>query len=612
LGAVSLLAPFGLAALALSIPLVVLYMLRSRRSGVEVSSVRLWEGEEEFVSSSVPWKRLEITAALLLQLLALVLFALALARPFFREATLLGPHTVLVVDTSGSMATAGRMEAARAELLEMVSEASDEKLVSIVEAGPQARVLTAFSREPSTLTGVVEELDAGGGTADLEGAVRLARGLATPDRPTTMLLLSDGAVEGAVTEPVSDGRHLLFDAVDDNLAITGFGPGDAGEGVARVFVEVTSFSGSPATAPVAITVDGLEVGTVDFDLGPGESRRQLFPIDAGPGQVVEARLLTGPDGNALDDTASLVLTGGTQLAVATTGEVSPFLDALLAAMPGVARPQGTEPDLVVMDGGDGSTIDRPTWMIRPEVPPDGVDVVGRLDNPVITFTQPGEPLIDGLDFSTVTVAEADIVQAEGWVPIVSAGDVPLILLGEVDGHRAVYFTFDPVRSNLPVQVTFPVLGARIIDWLAGSRLGAEAVADAGTPIPVAPPAGASTVVTTPAGETVELDASVLEFARTEQPGIYRVGYVDAVGEPVGEVLATRRFVAAESAASPRTIAVVEPEDGGLEDTTLIREWAPLIVALLLALVLFEWWVAFGRPRPWRRDRRRPTSGTVAT
>ncbi len=129
---------------------------------------------------------------------------------------------------------------------------------------------------------------------------------------------------------------------------------------------------------------------------------------------------------------------------------------------------------------------------------------------------------------------------------------------------------------------------------------------------MAPPAGASTVVTTPAGETVELDASVLEFARTEQPGIYRVGYVDADGEPVGEVLATRRFVAAESAASPRAIAVVEPDDGGLEDTTLIREWAPLIVALLLALVLLEWWVALGRPRLWRRDRRRPTSGTVAT
>jgi Ca-activated chloride channel homolog len=608
----SLLTPIGLAALALSIPLLVLYMLKSRRSGVEVSSVRLWDGEEEFVSSSVPWRRLEITATLVLQLLALALFALALARPFFRESTLLGPHTVLVVDTSGSMASAGRMDAAKAELVELVAAASDDKLVSIVEAGPQARVLAAFSRQPGTLTEVVEGLAAGGGTADLEGAIRLARGLATPDRPTAMLLLSDGGVEGVVDEPIADARHLLFDAVDDNLAITGFGPGDAGEGVARVFVEVTSFSGSPVTAPVAITVDGLDVGTVDFELQPGESARQLFPIDAGPGQVIEARLVTGPDGNPHDDTAAMVLSGAAQLAVATTGEVSPFLDALLAAMPGVARPQGTQPDLVVMDGGDASAIDRPMWMIRPEVPPDGVDVVGRLDNPAITFMQPGEPLLDGLDFSTVTVAEADIVQAEGWVPIVSAGDVPLILLGEVDGHRAVYFTFDPVRSNLPVQVTFPVLGARIIDWLAGSRLGAEAVADAGTPIAVAPPAGASTVIATPAGDSVELDSSVLEYTRTELPGIYRVTYVDADGERVGEVLATRRYVSAESASPPRAIAMVEPEAGGLQDTTLIREWAPLISALLLALVLLEWWVAFGRPRPWRRSGRRPSSGTVAT
>ena len=199
------------------------------------------------------------------------------------------------------------------------------------------------------------------------------------------------------------------------------------------------------------------------------------------------------------------------------------------------------------------------------------------------------------------------------MPIVSAGDVPLILLGEVDGHRAVYFTFDPVRSNLPVQVTFPVLGARIIDWLAGNRLGAEAVADAGTPIPV----GAARRRLRRGDDTRRRDGRrsmprCWSSPAPEQPGIYRVSYVDADGSRVGEVLATRRYVAAESAATPRAIAVVEPDDGGLEDTTLIREWAPLILALLLALVLLEWWVAFGRPRPWRRDRRRPTTGTVAT
>ena len=161
----------------------------------------------------------------------------------------------------------------------------------------------------------------------------------------------------------------------------------------------------------------------------------------------------------------------------------------------------------------------------------------------ITFTQSGDPLLDGLDLSTVAIAEADIVQAEGWVPLVAAGDVPLILLGEVDGHRVVYFTFDPVRSNLPVQVTFPVLGARIIDWLAGNRLGAEAVADAGTPIAISPPAGASAVVTTPTGD-VGRPRLLGSGVRPTPSSRASTGSPTStpMGSRVGEVLATRRYV----------------------------------------------------------------------
>ena len=50
----SLLAPAALGLLALSVPLVVLYMLRSRRRRVEVPSVALWEAEEQNVSAALP------------------------------------------------------------------------------------------------------------------------------------------------------------------------------------------------------------------------------------------------------------------------------------------------------------------------------------------------------------------------------------------------------------------------------------------------------------------------------------------------------------------------------------------------------------------------------
>jgi len=600
MGAVSLLAPAALGLLALSVPLVVMYMLRSRRRGVDVTSTLLWEDEKEFVSAALPWQRLRITAAMVLQLLALALFALVLSRPFFRETTLLGPHTVLIVDTSGSMALAARLDAAKTEMRTLVAEASAEQLISIVEAGPRARVLAAFSRDPGQLAGIVAGLVAGGGTEDLEGALRLARGLATPDRPTTVLFLSDGGPAQVLEEPVSDARHLVFDATGDNVAITGLGTNPVGEGPARIFVEVASFSSHTATVDVSLTVDDLEVGMVAMTLPPGERRREVVAVDAGPGQVVEAAVVAAADANPLDDTAAVVLTGTAALGVTVVGEGSPFLDALLLATPGVTVPEGRPPDVVIVDGGSPDVVDRPAWLIRPETPPDGVRLEGVVDNPLITFARTGEPLLEGLDLAQVAIARADIVAAPGWLPILSAGEAPLILLGEIDGHRVVYFTFDLVASNLPVQVSFPILGSRILDWLGGTRLGTAATADAGTPLALTPPQGSSSRVKTPDGSVVEVPAGVIEFTLADQPGVYRVDYVAADGSIAPGSIVTRRFAVGEAAGASRRIAVTEPVAAAGEEATLVREWAPALIALLLLLVLVEWWVAFGRPRLRRR------------
>ncbi len=593
----SLLAPAALGLFALSIPLTVLYMLRSRRQRVEVSSTRLWEGEQEFVSAALPWQRLKITAALILQLLALAAFALLLARPSYEEATLLGPHTVLVIDTSGSMALAGRLDAAKEEARSLVADASDAQLVSVVEAGSRARVVAAFERDPSALRAGIDGLEASGGVEDLEGALRLARGLATPDRPTTILLLTDGGLEGAVTEPIGNARQIAFDAVADNVAITAFGAGAPGEGASRLFLEVANFSDRSTTAVVETRVDGLEVGTTTLSLEPGARTRRYLPLDAGPGQVVEAEILGSGDGNPLDDRATAILGSDASLTVAVLGEGSPYLDALIDSLPGFGPPVGTSPDLVIRDGGSAAAVDRPTWLIAPETPPPGVTVTGRLENPVVTYQRPSEPLLEGLDLSDLAVAEADIVSARGWLPLVQAGDVPLVLLGEVDGHRAVYFTFDVVRSSLPVQVAFPILGARILDWLGGGQLGTAATATAGEPIPLAPPAGTTTRITMPDGSTRAIDAAARAFLDTGAPGIYTIDYLFADGAVAGESVAARQFAAVEATGGSRSLATGGTGTGEVAEATLLREWAPWVLGLVLALVLLEWWVAFGRPRP---------------
>ncbi len=596
----SLLAPAALGLLSLSIPLVVLYMLRSRRRLLEVPSIRLWEDEEQHVSAALPWQRLKITAALVLQLLALAGFAFLLARPFFREQTLLGPHTVLIIDTSGSMATSGRFDAALGEARNLAADASDARLVSVVEAGSRPRVLTAFSREPGPVLAALDRLSVGGSVEDLESAIRLARGLSTPDRPTTLLILSDGGTAGAFEEPVTSARHVPFDATGDDVAVTAFGTGVPGEGASRVFIEVANFSARLRDVRAELLVDGLAAGSVAMTLEPGARNQEIVPVDAGPGQVVEVRLAGDPDANPVDDASALVLSEVSRLTVTIAGEGSPFLDALVAALPGTGPAREAPPDIVILDGGSADIVDRPAWLLAPEVPPEGVRIVGRVENPIVTYQRPSEPILEGLDLSSLAIAEADIVEAPGWLPLVRAGDVPLVLLGEVDGNRAVYFTFDIARSNLPVQVGFPVFGARIIDHLGGSRLSTAGTAVAGTPIPLTPPPGGAAVVTPPKGDGETVTPGVLEYSRTATPGVYRVGYLDADGAPAGSAVYARQFAASEAAAPARSIATVLDDAPDLEDTSLLREWAPLILAMLLAVVMVEWWIAYGRPLPRRR------------
>ena len=308
----SFLVPGALALFALSIPLLVLYMLRSRRQRFEVPSVMLWAGEEEFVSAAVPWQRLKITGALLLQLLALAAFAILLSRPFFEEETLLGPHTVLIVDTSGSMAMEGRLDAAKERAVELAAEASDAQLISIVDGGPNPRVLAAFSRDPEGLRQAIATLSPTGGSDELGEALRLARGLATPDRPTSILFLGDGGIPGSVAEPVTNAIHVPFDASGDNVAITGFGAGP-GEGQTRMFLELTSYSNKPELVTAQLTVDGLPIGSIDAELDPGERAQKAIAVDAGPGDIVTVALIDHTDSLALDDTSAAVLSGSAEV-----------------------------------------------------------------------------------------------------------------------------------------------------------------------------------------------------------------------------------------------------------------------------------------------------------
>ncbi|WP_437288662.1 VWA domain-containing protein [Sorangium sp. So ce406] len=179
----SLLAPGGLWLLALLGPLVLLYILKIKRSRRRVPSTWLWAAAQRDLMARAPFRRLIAQLPLVLQALALALLALALARPASRGRAFTGDHVAIILDTSASMSAAARSPSGEAttrielgkrlarDLLSGLTPGSD---ALILEAGRDARLVAALDRDLVRLKAAVDTVAAREVEGDLGAAVALA------------------------------------------------------------------------------------------------------------------------------------------------------------------------------------------------------------------------------------------------------------------------------------------------------------------------------------------------------------------------------------------------------------------------------------------------------
>ena len=147
----------------------------------------------------------------------------------------------------------------------------------------------AFARDPELVTAALTSLTPTGGRADLSGALRLARGLATPDRPTNVLIFSDGGDVTLPEEPVVGAEFVRFDDFGPNLAVTAWSLEPSTEGTTRAFLQVSNFSGRVRPVRAEVSVNGLSAGLVDLEVPALGAARATTPVDAGPGDVVSVQ-----------------------------------------------------------------------------------------------------------------------------------------------------------------------------------------------------------------------------------------------------------------------------------------------------------------------------------
>ncbi|MBD3306078.1 VWA domain-containing protein, partial [candidate division KSB3 bacterium] len=222
------LSPVMLLTLGLIPLLILIHALKPRPKELDVTNLFLWQEVFREHRSRLTLDRLRKNLPLLLQILVVVLLALALTRPVWQYLTRNTGNILLVIDTSASMQTrtaAGtRFEQARQQALEVIDQADPHQEILIVDAGHTPSIASGFVADRAKAKELVNALTPSDAPGRLEQAVYLALSFVNPAQEDVIYLLTDGA--GQQLSDVLQTHHnlvpILMSGGERNVGITKF------------------------------------------------------------------------------------------------------------------------------------------------------------------------------------------------------------------------------------------------------------------------------------------------------------------------------------------------------------------------------------------------------
>jgi Ca-activated chloride channel homolog len=553
--------PLALLGLLFVPAVIAMYLLKLRRDEAVVPSTLLWTRLVADIEANAPWQKLRRSLLLLLQLLLVIALALLAARPFLERTAGLARDIVLVMDTSASMAATDvvpdRLTAAKQVAIEALKDLPTGGKVSVIAADRSARIVVNESRDLSRVRQAIDGIPVTQSRGDLGDALELASKLAARSGDAQVLVATDAALArtplARVAAPI---KVLTVGRERKNQAIVALAIRTSPSAVTRsVFVSVANLDLVEAARRLEVWGDDrlLEVRDVRLDA----QRRSDVIIDDLPREVrtVEVRLVganpaatAAPDQLAVDDRAWAIVPPDRTRLILVVGEGDPYLETALSFLPDVElygnlpseygpasqRKDGRDWDLIIFEGYLPATLPKtPILAIAPPRSSALGDVSGTLTNPGIGTLDPDEPVLRFVDLSTTHISAATKLTAPTWARTIVPGPrgAPLLYAGTRDGLKQAVLAFEPRRSDLPLQVAFPILLANLTGELFSSSTAPTEAVEPGTPVQLVIPSGAKGLsVARPDGSVTELvpsttagvAGSAVTFAATDLPGVYTV------------------------------------------------------------------------------------------
>jgi len=429
---VTLLSPWTLAlAAGIFLPiLLALYMLRLRREPRRIASTLLWQSVYEDLLANVPFQRLRWSVLLLLQAIALLLIATALARPTAPSATALGARTIVLVDVGASMGLvvdpdsgATRLDLALAEVESMIRAKPSSGELMIIAFAAAPRVVCGFDRNPTVLRNTLRTLADGRGQtdepSDLDAALQVAESFSRPsesddDVPAMVVVVTDGQVRSER----ADRRFEIAAGATREVRIGGGGGALVGENLGIVELDARRREDDPSMVEIFVRLHWTGAEPLSVPI--------VFDID---GETVRRRIVAVPAAGAderVDDARGSGPTAGPGPGAATVIEQIEIPDAALLVV------RHTHSDVFETDDIAAAVVPAPRRLRIALVCPDGRPDAFVRD--LLVETEPEElEILTPAQWQEIRRAEDrfdlavfDRVDAATWpeIPSISFGAAP--------------------------------------------------------------------------------------------------------------------------------------------------------------------------------------------
>jgi hypothetical protein len=455
--------PAALWLLTLSIPLILLYILKRRRRELIVPSTLLWKQALEDMRAETPFQKLRSSLLLMLQLLILVLITAILSGPQFVTAASLSRRWILVMDCSASMKTKdvrpSRFVSAKEQLIQRLNDIPASDVVMVLSFSSETSIVQQFTDNFDQARERLDSLTAEDLSSDWRQLIRVLEPLVKENPPPRVMIASDFA-----NVPSDFNSTVYFDPIlagesGNNVGITRVAckPVPGTENKQSLLYQIKNFSKQNVVTNISLLADESVIDAFEIQLNPNEAIERTAEITVT--QPSKVRIEIKPnDIFTLDDDFVLIVEPAPRTSINLTYD-NPYLRKALEVLPSVriqsdgvlqiskvsnietAKTEG----IYFLDSSEGSTAPAVYW-------------------------REGHPILQFVDARAWKVRNAKTIPVPpGGVSLVEVPSGTIAYAIENQGVRKIILTFPLEESNLPSLAGFPVFLQNSIQWIQESK-----------------------------------------------------------------------------------------------------------------------------------------------